>query len=195
MTTLVFESFSRPSRCSVIEPPTIVIPCVRAHSRMASTVSPSSSGSAARRRVSAEPIAFHFSGRSTRSAPVEAARATRRSAFSMLSAFSVPEFSWIAATRRRSAMRGRIACARVANACRDPRGGAHDRRRRRVAEARPPESRRHALPPGAGLQMHPGPASRTATRSWVSPACARLRRSRSRSTSWTSSGDRRPVPT
>ncbi len=30
MTTLVFESFSRPSRCSVIEPPTIVIPCVRA---------------------------------------------------------------------------------------------------------------------------------------------------------------------
>ena len=194
MTTLVFESFSRPSRCSVIEPPTIVIPWVRAQSRIASTVSPSSSGSAARRSVSAEPIAFHFSGRSTRSAPVEAARATSRSAFSMLSAFSVPEFSWIAATRRRSAMGGRIACGRVANACRDPGRCAHDRRRRRVAEARPREPRRHALPPRAGLQVHSRPASWAATRSWVFRACTRSRRSRSRSTSWTSSGDRRPVP-
>jgi hypothetical protein len=53
----------------------------------------------------------------------------------MFSVFSVPEFSWIAATRRRSAMGGRIACGRGAKACRDPGRCAHDCGRRRVAEA------------------------------------------------------------
>ena len=46
-----------------------------------------------------------------------------------------------------------------------------------------------------GYTVHSGPACEAATRCWASPACARSRRSRGRSTSWTFSGDRRPVPT
>src|SRR5438034_536839 len=52
-----------------MEPPTSVIPCVLAHVAMASTDSPPAIGSAAAWRTAASPIAFHFSGRTTRSAP------------------------------------------------------------------------------------------------------------------------------
>jgi hypothetical protein len=45
-TTLVFERFSRPSRSSTIEPPTRVIPWMRAQLDMAATDSPPSTGSA-----------------------------------------------------------------------------------------------------------------------------------------------------
>ncbi len=105
----MFESFSRPSRLSVIEPPTIVIPCLRAQPAIAPTVSPPSSGSAAARIVSTDPNAFHFSGSATSSAPSAAASATRLSAVAMFSDFSARALSWTHATRRRSAMCLRIA--------------------------------------------------------------------------------------
>ena len=63
----MFESFSRPSRRSAIEPPTSVIPCVRAQPDIAATDSPPSSGSAVACSYSAaSPIAFHFSGQRRR---------------------------------------------------------------------------------------------------------------------------------
>ena len=80
----------RPSRRSEIEPPTSVIPCRRAQSAIAVTDSPPSSGSAAACSTSGLPIAFHFSGSATTSAPVAAARATSRSAFSRFAALSGP---------------------------------------------------------------------------------------------------------
>jgi predicted CoA-binding protein len=64
--------------------------------------------SALARRKSGGPIPFHFSGRTTRSAPVAAARATRRPARSMFSSLDSEAFSWTHATRSRSAMRVRI---------------------------------------------------------------------------------------
>jgi hypothetical protein len=101
----VFESFSRPSRFSEIDPPTSVIPCVRAHSAIAATDSPPSSGSAAAYSSSTDPIAFHFSGSATTSAPVAAARATRRSACSRFAALSARLVICTQATRRRSVTR------------------------------------------------------------------------------------------
>jgi hypothetical protein len=98
------ESFSWPSRRSTIEPPTSVIPCPRAQPLIAATVSPLSRASAIERVRSCGPTPFHFSGRRTRSAPVEAARATRRSARSMLSAFDCVALSWTHATRSVEAM-------------------------------------------------------------------------------------------
>src|SRR5207253_562574 len=76
-------------------------PWLRAQPAIASTVSPPSSGSAAAWSTSASPIAFHFSGRTTTSAPVEAARATSFSAFSRFGPFSGPLVIWTQATRRR----------------------------------------------------------------------------------------------
>ncbi len=90
-TTQVFESFSRPSRRSTIDPPTSVIPCCFAHALIAPTVSPESSGSATSRMISCVPIPFHFSGRRTRSAPVVAARATSGSIRSRFSDFEPEE--------------------------------------------------------------------------------------------------------
>ena len=98
----MFESFSLPSRRSVIEPPTSVIPCREAQPRMASTDSPLSIVSAASCSVSASPIAFHFSGRRTTSAPLAAAFATSCSVFSRFAALSALLVSCTQATRIRS---------------------------------------------------------------------------------------------
>src|SRR5204862_304395 len=68
----------------------------------AATASPPSSGSAAACSCSVVPLAFHFSGSATRSAPVAAARATSCSAFSRFAAFSGPLVIWTQATRSRS---------------------------------------------------------------------------------------------
>ena len=96
---LVFESFSRPSRRSVIEPPTSVMPCARAQRAIASTDSPPSRVSAAACSWSRSPIAFHFSGRTTTSAPDAAALATSGSVFSRFAALSDRLVSWTQATR------------------------------------------------------------------------------------------------
>ena len=93
----------------MIEPPTSVIPCREAQPRMAATVSPSSIVSAAACRVSTPPIAFHFSGRRTTSAPPAAALATSRSAFSRFAALSALDVSCTQATRIRLGIARRIA--------------------------------------------------------------------------------------
>ena len=97
----VFDSFSRPSRRSVIEPPTSVIAVPRAHPPSPPpTRRPRAAPPAAcsRRGV---PIPFHFSGRTTRSAPAAAASRDERSARSRFAALSGPLESWTQATRRR----------------------------------------------------------------------------------------------
>src|ERR671919_118773 len=160
-TAHVFESLSRPSLSSAIEPPTSVIPYLAAHPAIAANVSPLSSVSAISRRKSGAPTPFHFSGRTTTSAPVAAARPTSLSMRSRLSALAAEALSCTQATRRRSAMLLRIAWERE-RPRRDPRGSAHDRARRRFAEGVAAEPRRHALPPPAGLPRDPraagGPA-------------------------------------
>ena len=55
-------------------------------------------------KLSNTSIAFHFSGSTTTSAPVDAARATSFSAFSRLRPFSGPLVIWTQATRKRSAI-------------------------------------------------------------------------------------------
>src|SRR6266852_8229720 len=121
---------------------------------MAATDSPPSIGSAAVRRVAASPIAFHFSGRTTRSAPVAAACATRRSAVSRLAALSARLVICTQATRIRSGMGRTVTSKREVSGGNPPRG-EDDRARRRLPEAGPPEQRGHALPPRAGYDVIP----------------------------------------
>src|SRR5437764_876702 len=140
---------------------------------MASTVSPPSSGSAAAWSVSASPIAFHFSGSTTTSAPVETARATSLSAFSRFAAFSGPLVIWTQATRRRSDTASRIAfghggdhrralpCARAAGLSQprfppalDRAGGLAARRHGLPRRPRLADLHAHGLGPLAGLRAH-----------------------------------------
>src|SRR5262245_14393347 len=79
---------------------------------IASTVSPPSSGPPAACSTSGGPIAFHFSGRTTRSAPAAAASSTRLSASSRFPALSGPLVICTHATRRVSLIRPRIALGR-----------------------------------------------------------------------------------
>src|SRR5215204_3566047 len=131
---LVLESLSRPSLRSVIEPPTSVTPWRPAHAAIACTDSPSSSVSAALWSTSGVPIAFHFSGRTTTSAPVAAARATSCSAFSMFAALSSRHVSWTQATRSVSDIRWQDSPA--FGSCRGP----------TRARTRPPRPAQQGLP-------------------------------------------------
>src|SRR5919106_1761907 len=164
----VSESLSRPSLSSAIEPPTSVIPYLAAHPAIAANVSPLSSVSAISRRKSGAPTPFHFSGRRTTSAPVAAARPTSFSMRSRLSALDAEALSCTQATRRRSAMPLRIAWGRERPRG-DPRGSAHDRARRRLAEGVAAEPRRHALPAPTGLPRDPRPAGGPARDPWPAP--------------------------
>src|SRR4029453_6393885 len=156
---LVFESFSRPSRRSVIEPPTSVIPCAWAQDAIAATDSPSSSVSAAACSSSEAPIAFHFSGRIGMSAPVAAAWAANRPVFSRFAALSARLVSWTQATRSVPDMGWQDSSAHE-NASANPPGDEDDRPCWRLAESGPTQPRRHALPAGSGLPRDSGSARR-----------------------------------